>query len=1160
MTKETPMNPRPTHRRLIAGLRLPLRARAAVLAVLLAALALAAAPGTAAAAIGPRLQVALQGLPTNFAPGDASGNDRYFLTVTNVGDQPTCDASADPSCNITINDALPPGLSVTGAEFYTPGYGSTSLASVLCSSPPAQAEQCSYPGQYAAFLSPLKPGETLTLLLHVQVAGTVPSTPPPSPCSASATTPPCDSATVSGGGGPDASASWTTPIGATPAGFRVQTFAVSAINPDGSPDTRAGSHPYELTTSFDYNTVLRAQGAVGPAEDPKDITTDLPPGLIGDPQAVPQCPLAQFAAATGEANGQGSRSKCPADTQVGTAAVNQEGQIFTSPVYNLQPEPGAPAELGLLFSGANGVPVVLKAGLRTGGDYGLRLVSSGITEISLSEVSVTIWGDPGDPSHDWQRGQFCESERDVSIPQCNGGGVPGPAARPFLTLPSDCSGQPLSFGITTVSWLHPGAPQTASAALPALTGCDLLSSFDPTISVAPDSSQAGQPAGLSVDIKAPQNDAPLALMCGSAPCDTFANPAEAGAPTGVDYTPVATPEVRDVTVALPAGMTVNPSGADGLGSCSDQQIALSSPDPGACPDSSKIGTVQLHTPLLPNSLPGDVYVGQPQCSPCSPADAAAGRMVRLFIQIDDPASGVVVKLPGTVSVDQSTGQLTSTFLQNPQLPFDELQLSLKGGSRAPLVNPDSCGTFTTTSDFAPWSAPFSGPDATPFSSFDVTGCGDPSTFAPSFTAGVQNMQAGAHSSFVLSFSRSDADQQLSGLSVSLPPGLSAKLAGVPLCSDSDAAAGTCPASSQVGDVETGAGAGSEPLFLPGHAYLTGPYKGGPYGLAVEVPAIAGPYNLGTVVVRQAIHVDPTTAQVTVVSDPFPQSLDGIPLRLRRVDVNMDRPDFIVNPTSCNPMSIDGTLSSTGGMSEPVSSRFQVGACGELGFSPKLQFKLTGNGQTHSGNHPTLTATLTQGAGQANMRSAKVALPLSLALDINNSKNVCNYDVAQAVHGGAVGCPASTIVGQATAVTPLLDQPLSGPVYLVQGIRFGKGGQRIHTLPSLLVPLRGQIAIDLRASSAVNGAQQLVTTFSNIPDAPVSKFTLQINGGRKGLLVITGRGKSICGAAQVANSDFGGQSGRADNQNDTMATPCGRAARKHVNRHGKRHGRRHGKRM
>jgi hypothetical protein len=445
----------------------------------------------------------------------------------------------------------------------------------------------------------------------------------------------------------------------------------------------------------------------------------------------------------------------------------------------------------------------------------------------------------------------------------------------------------------------------------------------------------------------------------------------------------------------------------------------------------------------------------------------------------------------------------------------------------------------------------------------VLGCGDPNLFAPSFTAGVTNPQAGAYSPFTVTFSRTDQDQPFSGLTAALPPGLTAKLAGVPLCSDGDASAGTCPAASQVGTATVASGPGSEPLWIPQPgapqpaAYLTGPYKGAPYGLAVEAPAVAGPFNLGTVVVRQALYVDPTTAQVTAVSDPFPTILDGIPLQIRTVSVTVGRPGFTLNPTSCDPMSITGSLLSTGGLSAPVSSRFQVGGCQELGFSPKLAFSLTGRGQTHSGNHPTLTATLTQGPGQANIRSARVALPLSLALDVNNSQHVCNYDVAQAVHGGAVGCPSSTVVGQATAQTPLLDRPLTGPVYLVQGIRFGRNGQRIHTLPSLLIPLRGQIALDLRASSAVNGAQQLVTTFGTIPDAPVSRFTLQINGGRKGILVITGRGQTICGKSQVANAQFAAQSGSTAAPNPRLATPAcaGFHARRRARAHGRRHARR-----
>jgi hypothetical protein len=359
--------------------------------------------------------------------------------------------------------------------------------------------------------------------------------------------------------------------------------------------------------------------------------------------------------------------------------------------------------------------------------------------------------------------------------------------------------------------------------------------------------------------------------------------------------------------------------------------------------------------------------------------------------------------------------------------------------------------------------------------------------------------------------------------------------------------------------------------------LGGPYKGAPYSLVIRVPAQAGPFDLGTVVVRAAIHLDPTTAQVTVTSDPLPQIIQGIPLPYRDVRVTVDRPGFMRSATSCNPTQVSADVTSAGATPQialgaqsigyaatagPVahlSGRYQLGGCAKLGFSPKLKIALTGKGRTRSGAHPNLTATLTQPGGQANIQSAKVALPLSLALDTNNSRNVCNYDVAQAVHGGAVGCPANTIIGHATALTPLLDRPLSGSVYLVQGIRFSKTGQRIHTLPSLLVPLRGQIALDLRASSAVNGAQQLVTTFATVPDAAVSKFTLQINGGRKGILVITGRGRTICGTSQVANADFGAQSGKANTQNDTLTTPCPKThharAKKHRTRRGARRVRR-----
>jgi hypothetical protein len=392
--------------------------------------------------------------------------------------------------------------------------------------------------------------------------------------------------------------------------------------------------------------------------------------------------------------------------------------------------------------------------------------------------------------------------------------------------------------------------------------------------------------------------------------------------------------------------------------------------------------------------------------------------------------------------------------------------------------------------------------------------------------------------------------------VTLPPGVLAKLAGVAECSDAQVAQASCPAASQVGTADTGAGAGSDPIFLGGNVYLTGPYKGAPYGLAVIVPAVVGPFNLGNAVVRQALFVDPIDAHVTVVSDPFPTILPGtgIPLRLKQVDVSLNRPGFTVNPTSCARMSVTATLTSTAGAADNFTSPFQVGNCQSLGFSPKLSIDLSGSARK-SGAHPTLTANLTPPSGQANIANARVTLPLSLALDPNNSNNVCSFAVAQAVQTGPAGCPSSTIVGTASASTPLLSQSLTGNVYLVQGIRTGPGGQQIRTLPSLLIPLRGALALNLRATTAVDRYGRLVTTFSNVPDVPVSAFHLVLNGGAKGLLVITGRGENICLAPQTSYATLNAQSGKQENLKIAMATPCGKGTAHKRARHLRKHSRR-----
>jgi len=1051
------------------------------LAMLVTVLAISVAPaGAATPAVAWKAQMIAE--PTNFQPSDS--NDNYVITLTNVGSQAS-------SGTITVVDTLPPGVTTSatpsdgsnGVFTCTPGAGQTVVTCTSSTAVPALAQPWGTGNGATAIFVPVSVSAASSgaVTNQVQVSG--------------------------GGASGTATAATTTPITPAAEPFSLLDFTSSALDASGSPDTQAGDHPAALYTAFDVPSanVETAGGPLqDPVEDPRQVVIDLPAGLVGNPQAAPRCTEGQLATFGG----------CPPGAQVGeiglleplgasAAQQQQPGAEANIPVYNVVPERGYPAEFGL-FEPLLQRPVYLFASVVGGGAGAhLRITSQPLPQsLVINGESATFYGDPA----------------------VQDGTPNSPIA--FFTNPADCGAPGFTTTIHVDTWQNPGrfnpdgTPdfsdpnwKSASSIAPPVTGCNQLQ-FSPTLSVQPDVSTPDSPAGVNVDLQVPQNSDPNGL---------------------------ATPPLRDATVTLPAGVAVSPSAANGLEGCTDAQAALDSNTPANCPDGSDIGTVDITTPVLADHLTGQIYLMTPQCSPCTNADAQDGSMLRGFIQAS--ADGVLLKVPGTFSADPLTGQLTAHFLNNPQFPFSDLKLAFKGGARGLISTPSTCGSFTTAGDLASWASPQTA-DTITEDPFTISGCGNPNQFSPSFTAGTQNAQAGAYAPFVLSLSRSDSDQTFSGLSVKLPPGMLAKLAGVPVCSDSDASAGTCPAASQVGTVEAGAGPGSEPFFLPGQAYLTGPYKGAPYGLAVVVPAIAGPFNLGTVVVRQALYVDPTTAQVTDVSDPFPTILDGIPLQIRRIDVDLNRPDFTVNPTSCNPMTVTGTLTSTGGMSANVSSRFQVGGCQDIGFSPKLKIALTGKGKTKSGDHPTLTATLTDPAGQANIRSAKVALPLSMALDPNNSQHVCAFATAQAVHGGAVGCPTSTIVGTATTVTPLLSQPLTGNVYLVQGIRTNAQGQQIKTLPTLLVPLRGQIALDLRAQTSVSGGK-LVTTFPTIPDAAVSSFTLKINGGKKGLLVVTGRGLNICAKKQVGNADFGAQSGKAHAGNMTLSTPCAKPAKLQV---------------
>lgn len=756
---------------------------------------------------------------------------------------------------------------------------------------------------------------------------------------------------------------WCAPAWAGSSAFGVETFQVSSCAdasaelglPCDAPYTQAGGAPYELTTRVVLNhetEVLPENEFVTPAGgDPRDISVDLPLGLIVDPQAAPTCPLTVF-------DNQNVAVQCPANTQVGTALLRLFGVLNQYPLYSLTPQLGRPAEFGI--ARVAGLNFVITGSVRTGEDYGVSAINSGIPTVArLTAATISVWGVPADPSHDPQRGQVCAWKAKTHPPEppehCESGGQPNRSQPTALVrLPTACSGEALVAEGSADSWQDPGALNpngsrdhhdptwsTKTAMLPPLTGCGALE-FGSSLEVQPDETLTGEPVGLGVTLGVPQTE---------------------------DPTLTAVPYVHSVRVALPMGMVISPSAAQGLGTCRDDpgadplvepnELGPSSLAPASCDASSQVGTVRVTTPDLALPLNGKVFLGTPLCGPCSPSDAQEGRMVRLYLQlIGEGSDALTVKLVGYGSIDQQTGQLTTTFPDNPQLPFEKLTLSLGGGPRATLANPRTCGPATTNADFTPWSSPFT-PDSLPTSHYEVTGC-RPAQFDPSFTAGMTSNQAGGFSPLTLAFGRSDADGFLSGVQTTMPPGLLGMLSNVSLCGEPQAAQGTCGDESLIGHTQVLTGPGADPFLVTGgKVFITGPYRGAPYGLSIVVPAKAGPYTLtgttgtGTVVVRAAINVDPTTAQLVVTADPLPTVLDGIPLQLRVVNVTIDRSGFTFNPTNCNPLAITGTLSSSEGQSARVSSSFQVTNCAALAFKPR--FTVSTSARTSKANGASLDA-------------------------------------------------------------------------------------------------------------------------------------------------------------------------------------------------------------
>ena len=881
-------------------------------------------------------------------------------------------------------------------------------------------------------------------------------------------------------------------------------FMADVFKADGStPETQAGASPDSAVTQFGFN---RLANNVNPDENVRNIVVDLPPGLVGNPQAVPTCTRLQF-------NGVGfGDTPCPAQTQVGYAVVTVKGTtpattVQTTPVYNLAPREGDVAEFGFRVV-TTSIHVVAEV-VGSGADAHIRARLVNVPQaLPVVNTRLVLWGVPADPSHNADRKRRCGGTEAVPFQTCSGGGqVSGIAPRPFWRNPTLC-GPPVTTYLTVDSWQHPGVWNPATGGQPygavtssGPTGCDKLQ-FEPTIVVRPDTLKAGAPTGLTVDINVPQNDEPTGL---------------------------ATPHLKKAVVRLPEGMVVSPSSADGLGACSDAQIDVANTTPVTCPESANLGTVRIDTPVLGRPLTGNIYLGTQTPS----------QLLRLFLVVE--GQGVRLKLPGKVDPDPVTGQLTAVFDNNPQLPFTNLSLHFKGGPRAAVSNPSTCGVKTATTEMTAWS----GQTATPSSSFTISGDGNggacaPQGFTPGFTAGSTNAVGGASSTFNLTFSRDDDDQALRDIAVSMPAGLLAKIASVQaLCDEGSAAAGTCSEASRIGSTTTGAGPGTQPFFLPGRVYLGGPYKGAPFNLSIVVPAVAGPFNLGTVVVRAAIFVDRNTTALRIVSDPLPSILMGIPLQIRTVGVSIDRPDFMVNPTSCAAKNISAVVSSVLGTSAGVNSRFQVGSCAALPFKPKMKLRVGVRGRTRAGITTPFEATLTMPAGNANNRSVQVTLPktLNARLDVVNKRRACTIEQFRADR-----CPM--VVGTGTAVTPLLRDPLTGPAYFVYNPD--------RRLPDLVVRLKGQVDVDLVGKVTITRDLRLQTTFDTVPDVPISKFALRLVAGRNGPIGVV---RSLCLKATRADPsklEFRGQNGKLVKVNQRLSVAgCGKQSKKPAKRAAKR---------
>jgi hypothetical protein len=1106
------------------------------------------------AAPGPIWSAQSAAVPTIMRTSESKGtktNDEYSLHVENIG-------GIASSGEIIVTDKLPEGVTTTKTPI-TEVDGATN--NFVCS--PSGAGQIevtckgspSIPAGAAQSYNTIpNPSDTiLKIAIPVKVAESV---------SGNGT----NIAAVSGGGAVrSASVSIENPLNSsTPPAFGVSYFNVLVSDEVGAPFTQAGGHPYAVTVSAGFNMETEPgesgaapsnsggdegirEGWIGSVDEdePREMTFDLPLGLVGNPLAAPRCPLNLVAEPL---HGGGSnKTECPRDTEVGIAYLNivDKGPGLLGPygVFNVVPEAGRPGEFVVNAVGGVAVPLYGTV-VRTSLGNVVRVVTQ-VPRAQVHGFTVTFFGNP--------IGTFArpgEDEEQV----------------PFLINPTNCEASEAQRTMTmhVDSWYRPGAQNAdgtpnfsdpnwlqASAVLPPVEGCD-----SPELDFNPSHFELAPSGLLEGDHEAKSGGTTQAD-------ESSAYEGRLKIPQLEAFGTLSRPELKSATVTLPAGLSVSASAASGLQGCTEAQLDPGSGEPGHCPDGSEIGTVEVTTPLLEKPLDGHVYLAEPKCGErdqpaCVESEAEEGKLFGLYMELDGEA---VIKLPGKVEAggygSYSTthglapGQLRAVFENNPQLPFGELVFKFKEGPRTPLANPQSCGTFTTNSVLEPWSAPFSA-NAISQSPFDISrdgsggACPTSMPFAPSFTSGTVSPVAGAYSPFEIEFSREDREQDLSGVTVRTPRGLLADLSGVPLCGEAQANTGSCEEVSQIGTTSAVAGPGEDPFTIAGgRVYLTGPYEGQPFGLSIVVPANAGPFHLGNVVVRASIAVDPHTAALTVTSNPLPQVVDGVPIRLRRVIVDVDRAGFMFNATNCTPQRVEGSLSGlegftgTQGSSVSVSSAYDPNGCTGLAFKPK--FVVLTSGKTSKANGASLTARLSypsapQGT-QTNIAKITVDLPKQLPSRLKTLQKACT---SAQFETNPAGCPQASFIGHAIVTTPLLPVPLTGPAIFVS-----HGGE---AFPSLVVVLQGYgVTVDLVGSTFISKAGITSTTFKTVPDTPFNIFELVLPQGPFSALAASVPAKakySLCGQKLKMPTAFLAQNGAEINESIPISiTGC--AKTKHL---------------